>query len=76
MKVESIPDAYAKVLEGVRKNSDRKKKSTKVWKHERKGDKIVCEGKTWDQKLRVSKEAKRVLAKGRIQKAVEKLTKE
>lgn len=75
-KVESIPDLYAKVLTAIRSKPERKANTKAKHKHERKGDKIVCGNKTWLQLKKLSKAAKRELAKERIQNAMTKMQEE
>lgn len=71
-KVESIPDLFDKVVEGIKKDSGRVGKKT-CPKPVRKGDIIESNGKKWTRNLKLTKEKKREIIKQRITEAAQKL---
>lgn len=72
-KVESIPDLFDKVVEGIKKDSTRTKSTKKVEKPKRKGDMIVSGDKTWERKKKMTKDQKKERISERIAIAAQKL---
>jgi len=70
--VESIPEMFDKVVEGIRKDSSRKKSTKKTTKPVRKGEVIESNGKTWIRKQRLTKAQKREIVQERINVAAQK----
>lgn len=70
--MESIPEMFDKVVEGIRKDSSRKKSTKKTTKPVRKGEVIESNGKTWIRKQRLTKAQKREIVQERINVAAQK----
>lgn len=71
-KVESIPEMFDKVVEGIRKDPSRRKSTKKTTKPVRKGEVIESNGKTWIRKQRLTKAQKREIVQERINVAAQK----
>jgi len=63
---------FDKVVEGIRKDSSRKKSTKKTTKPVRKGEVIESNGKTWIRKQRLTKAQKREIVQERINVAAQK----